>query len=149
MKKTLPFIAAAAILLLVSCKPEKPEDVLAAYLENANHGEFEKAAEYADKKSANVLAFIGNMTPANEKLKMMQQNVNVEVTSADIKDTVAYLKAKLIVDGKNGTESSFTLTKEEGDWKVMMGEKFDKLRETAQTTKNDSIPSYQTKDSIK
>ena len=149
MKLPLLFSIAITAIALTSCKPEKPEDVLVAYLENANHGEFEKAAEYADKKSTNVLTFIANMPPANEKLKMMQRNVDVEVTSTDVKDTVAYLKAKLIVDGKNGPESGFTLTKEEGNWKVMMGEKFDQFRDTASTENNEGVQDTETKDSIK
>lgn len=146
MKLPLLFSVAITAIALTSCKPEKPEDVLVAYLENANHGEFEKAAEYADKKSTTVLAFIGNMTPANEKLKMMQQDVDVEVTSADVKDTIAYLKAKLTVDGKNASESGFTLTKEEGNWKVMMGEKFNQFRDTASS---ESVQYTETKDTIK
>lgn len=147
MRRKLPCIAAIAAVLLVSCKPEKPNEVLAEYLENANHGEFEEAAKYVDKKSVSGIAAL-TMTPVNERLKMMKQEVDVEITSEDVKDSMAYLKVKLTIDGKKIPESGFALKKEEGEWKVIMSERFEDVME-AHNAVPDSTAIAVVKDSIR
>ncbi|MFP5438571.1 MAG: hypothetical protein ACLGH8_12335 [Bacteroidia bacterium] len=147
MKKTLLLTGVVAAILFVSCKPEEPKDVLATYLEKANHGEFEEAAKYIDKKSVSGVAVL-SMTPVSERLKMMQQDVDVEVTSEDIKDSVAYLKVKLTIDGKAIPESGFALKKEEGEWKVIMSERFEAVRE-AYNASVDSTTLAAAKDSLR
>jgi hypothetical protein len=148
MKRPLLLSIALTGVLLASCKPEKPEDVLEAYLENVNHGEFDEAIKYVDEKSVSAIASL-NMTPVNERLKMMQKSIDVKVTSQDVQDSIAYLKVKLVIDKKELPESSFALKKEEGEWKVVMSERIEKMREAYENKTQDSTAVATIKDSLK
>jgi len=129
MKLRTAILLAFTSLSLIACQPTSPEEVLTAYLEKANHGEFEEAAKYADKESQSMLMFMASMTPAADKLKMMQQTVDVNVVTADTKPDVAYVKVDLVLDKKKKSQGDFVLKKENGDWKVAMGERFNKVKE--------------------
>ncbi len=129
MKLRTALLLAFTSLSLIACQPTSPEEVLTAYLEKANHGEFEEAAKYADKESQSMLMFMASMTPAADKLKMMQQTVDVNVVTADTKPDVAYVKVDLVLDKKKKSQGDFVLKKENGDWKVAMGERFNKVKE--------------------
>lgn len=129
MKLRTALLLAFTSLSLISCQPTSPEEVLTAYLEKANHGEFEEAAKYADKESQSMLMFMASMTPAADKLKMMQQTVDVNVVSADMKPDMAYVKVDLVLDKKKKSQGNFVLKKENGDWKVAMGERFNSVKE--------------------
>ena len=129
MKLRIAILLAFTSLSLIACQPTSPEEVLTAYLEKANHGEFEEAAKYADKESQSMLMFMASMTPAADKLKMMQQTVDINVVTADTKPDVAYVKVDLVLDKKKKSQGDFVLKKENGDWKVAMGERFNKVKE--------------------
>lgn len=129
MKLRTAILLAFTSLSLIACQPTSPEEVLTAYLEKANHGEFEEAAKYADKESQSMLMFMASMTPAADKLKMMQQTVDINVVTADTKPDVAYVKVDLVLDKKKKSQGDFVLKKENGDWKVAMGERFNKVKE--------------------
>ncbi|MFY7731271.1 MAG: hypothetical protein ACOVRN_17260 [Flavobacterium sp.] len=129
MKIPTALLLAFTSLTFISCQPTSPEEVLTAYLEKANHGEFEEAAKYADKESQSMLMFMASMTPAADKLKMMQQTVDINVVTADTKPDVAYVKVDLVLDKKKKSQGDFVLKKENGDWKVAMGERFNKVKE--------------------
>ena len=76
-----------------------------------------------------MLMFMASMTPAADKLKMMQQTVDINVVTADTKPDVAYVKVDLVLDKKKKSQGDFVLKKENGDWKVAMGERFNKVKE--------------------
>ncbi|SDD92537.1 DUF4878 domain-containing protein [Riemerella columbipharyngis] len=126
MKKVLSLLFVAfAMISLISCSSDKPEDAAKNFFENMNSGNFTEAKKYCDKTTGQMLDMVITMSGGEEKIKEKLKEekkkkeefifVKTELKGKNKDEAVVYYKTTA-----NAKESTLQLKKIDGEWKVSM-----------------------------
>jgi hypothetical protein len=123
MKKVIAVFAFLSMAMLVSCSGNGPEVAAKKFLEAISSAEFAEAKKYCDDSTAGMIGMMEGMVTPDKKAEIKKQDVKIEITSSEVKDSTATVKYIATSKDKRDEkqEKELKLVKVGDDWKVTMG----------------------------